>query len=73
MTGFGCLGRRFAITRSNRSLRYHGRLATSISSREFVQAVGATTTGVEPSGNVRFTVHLTDLPGQIIAVTAEAL
>lgn len=40
---------------------------------EFNQAVGAGATAVEPSGNVRFTVEVTNLPGPILKVTAEAL
>jgi len=40
---------------------------------QFNQVVGAGATGVEPSGNVRFTVEVTNLPGPILKVTAEAL
>ena len=40
---------------------------------QFTQAVGQAATGVEPSGNVRFTVEVTNLPGPILRVTAEAL
>jgi len=39
----------------------------------FNQKVGAGATGVEPSGNVRFTVEVTNLPGPVLKVTAEAL
>jgi hypothetical protein len=39
----------------------------------FSQAVGQGGSGVEPSGNVRFTAEVTNLPGPIIRVTAEAL
>jgi hypothetical protein len=39
----------------------------------FEQRVGAGVTGVEPSGQVRFTAEVTDLPGPILRVTAEAL
>ena len=40
---------------------------------QFDQVVGAGATGVEPSGNVRFTVEVTALPGPILRVIAEAL
>ncbi|WP_433784126.1 hypothetical protein ACQPX6_28480 [Actinomycetospora sp. CA-101289] len=40
---------------------------------QFKQKVGAGATGVEPAGNVRFTVEVTDLPGPILKVEAEAL
>jgi NADH dehydrogenase FAD-containing subunit len=40
---------------------------------QFDQIVGAGATGVEPSGNTRFTVEVTNLPGPILKVTAEAL
>jgi NADH dehydrogenase FAD-containing subunit len=33
---------------------------------QFNQVVGAGATGVEPSGNVRFTVEVTGLPGPIL-------
>jgi hypothetical protein len=39
----------------------------------FNQIVGAGATGVEPSGNVRFTVEVTNLPGPVLKVIAEAL
>ncbi len=39
----------------------------------FNQVVGAGATAVEPSGNVRFTVEVTNLPGPILRVIAEAL
>jgi hypothetical protein len=39
----------------------------------FDQVAGAGATGVEPSGNVRFTAEVTNLPGPILHVTAEAL
>lgn len=39
----------------------------------FDQVVGAGAMSVEPSGNVRFTVEVMNLPGPILAVTAEAL
>ncbi|TDF59518.1 hypothetical protein [Cupriavidus sp. L7L] len=39
----------------------------------FTQLVGQGVTGVEPSGNVRFTAEVTNLAGPIIRVTAEAL
>ena len=39
----------------------------------FDQTVGAGATAVEPSGNVRFTVEVTRLPGPILRVVAEAL
>ena len=39
----------------------------------FNQTVGAVATGVEPSGNVRFAVEVTNLPGPVLKVTAEAL
>jgi hypothetical protein len=40
---------------------------------QFHQVVGAGATVVEPSGNVRFTAEVTNLPGPILKVTAEAL
>ena len=40
---------------------------------QFKQVVGTVVTGVEPSGNVRFTLEVTDLPGPILKVSAEAL
>ena len=39
----------------------------------FSQAVGAGATAVEPSGNVSFTVEVTNLPGPILRVNAEPL
>ena len=39
----------------------------------FDQVAGAGATGVESSGNVRFTAEVTNLPGPILMVTAEAL
>lgn len=40
---------------------------------QFNQTVGTTARAVEPSGNVRFTVEVTPLPGPIIKVMAKAL
>jgi hypothetical protein len=40
---------------------------------QFDQVVGAEVTGVEPSGNVRFTVEVTHLPGPVLKIIAEAL
>jgi hypothetical protein len=39
----------------------------------FKQDVGAGATGIEPSGNVRFTVEVADLPGPVLKVVVEAL
>jgi hypothetical protein len=50
-----------------------GQRAAYLMPLRFNQVVGARATGVEPSGNVRFSVEVTNLPGPILKVTAEAL
>ena len=50
-----------------------GRRPVYLMALHFEQAVGAVASVVEPSGNVRFTVEVTKLPGPILSVTAEAL
>ena len=50
-----------------------GRRVAYLMAIPFDQKIGATATGVETSGNVRFSVEVTDLPGPILRVTAEAI
>ena len=50
-----------------------GRRPAYLMALHFDQVAGGGATAVEPSGNVRFTVEVTRLPGPILRVIAEAL
>jgi hypothetical protein len=69
----GVMGSPYLMIRRMVDVPGVGRRPAYLTVLQFPQAVGAGATGVEASGNVRFTVEVTNLPGPILSVTAEAL
>ncbi|MGF6527897.1 hypothetical protein [Variovorax sp. PvP013] len=69
----GVLGSPYLLIRRIVDIPGAGQRPAYLMALQFNQTVGTTATAVEPSGNVRFTVEVTSLPGPIIKVMAEAL